>query len=394
LLRLVPALPVFLVIRLLGRFILVRVKPLSSSRIGHYAMDTELYLCERDAGLNVPKRRYVDLFYNEGTPCNAQLAEMWARRLRVWPEWILAGVLRLVRKFPSAAAHEIPDNTQSDRDVNNLLERFSPHLSFTADEERRGREGLKALGIPENAEFVCLIMRDEAYLKAYAPGGRSFDYHRYRNADIANCVEAAEQLAELGYYVLRMGSVVKSPMNAGHRRVIDYATNGMRSEFLDVYLGAKCLCCITCGTGFDAIPMVFRRPLAYVNYAPVGYLLAFLKDAICICKRHWLASEKRWLSLREIFSRGVGFCLSSTCYEANGVILVENTPGEIKGLVMEMVDRLKGTWRAQPEEDALQSRFWEIFPLDATDARGVRIQGKARARYGAQFLRDNPDFLE
>ena len=393
--RLVPALPFFLLIRLLRPFLLVRVNPLSSSRIGHLALDTELYLCEHDAGINVPRQRHVDLFYHDGTPCNAQLATMWARRLHVGPAWLLSGVMRLIRRFPSAAVHEIGGNTQSDRDVNNLLQWFPPHLSFTADEELRGRDALRAMGIPEDGRFICLIVRDEMYLKVTAPGGRRFDYHSFRDADIANYVKAAERLGDLGYYVLRMGSIVKSPMPSGHPYVIDYATSDMRSDFLDVYLGAKCLFCITCGTGFDAIATIFRRPLAFVNMVPIGYLTTFLKGAICLCKRHWLDSGQRWLSLREVVGSGTAFCLSTQCYADHGVTLVENTPEEIEDLLMEMVSRLNGTWRALPEDDALQARFWELYPLDATDATTARpIHGTVLARYGAQFLRDNPGFLE
>ena len=55
--------PAVLVIRLIRPWLLVRLGGLESSRIGHFAANTELYLCERDAGINIPKQRYVDLFY-------------------------------------------------------------------------------------------------------------------------------------------------------------------------------------------------------------------------------------------------------------------------------------------------------------------------------------------
>ena len=44
-------LPVIFIVRIIRPFILIRFGTLCSSRIGHYAANTEIYLCERDAGL-------------------------------------------------------------------------------------------------------------------------------------------------------------------------------------------------------------------------------------------------------------------------------------------------------------------------------------------------------
>ena len=388
-----PALPAFFAMRLLRPWILIRISPLISSRLGHLAANIELYLCERDAGINVPARRHVDLCYFAYTPlANVQLANMLRRHLRIGPAWLLGAVYKLNRVFPGGSIHEVGNNTQHDRDVHNLLERMPPHLGFTPEEELRGKAGLQIIGIPADAEFICLTARDSAYLGAVFPG--NFDYHNYRDVDIQNYVLAVEALAERGYYVVRMGAVVKAPIKSSHPKVIDYATNGMRTEFMDIYLGARCLFCISCGTGFDAIPLMFRRPIAYVNMLPVGYFFTFLKDTVGIFKKHWLVSERRWLSLREIFSRGVGFCMSSTGYEIQGVNVIENTPEEIRSLVIEMLERLKGTWQPWPDDDVLQRRFWEIYPIDARDSSQNRpLHGKIRARHGAQFLRDNLEWL-
>jgi putative glycosyltransferase (TIGR04372 family) len=386
-----------LLMRLLRPWFLIRINPLASDRIGHFAGNTELYLCERTAGINAPKRPYVDLCYFAATPvANEQLAVMWARRLRIWPAWLLGQAFRLNRLLPGAAIHEVGDNTQGDRDVHNLFERMPPFLSFTPEEKLRGQAGLAAMGIPTDGEFICLVARDDAYLKTLSPQRPGhFDYHNYRNVDIQNFVAAAEALADLGYYVIRMGSAVKALINSTHPRVIDYAANNMRSDFMDIYLGATCSFCVSSGAGLDAIPRIFRRPMAFASLLPIGYLLTFEKDSVGICKKHWLTSEQRWLSLKEIFNLGVGYCLASSGYDVKGVEVVENTPKEIRSLVMEMAERIKGTWLGTPDDEALQRRFWEIYPIDARDARGkAPLHGQVRARYGAQFLRDNRDWLQ
>jgi putative glycosyltransferase (TIGR04372 family) len=372
---------------------------LNSSRIGHFATNTELYLCECDAKVNVPQRRYIDLCYFAETPiANIQLARMWRRQLRVWPAWLLHVVLKLNRLCPRGEFHIAGNNTNSDRDVHGLLAQTSPHLSFTAEEEWQGIAGLRSMGIPDDAEFICMAARDSAYLmtpdlKALIPNGDP-TYHNFRDVDAQNLTLAVQALAERGYYVLRMGVVVKKSISIPHPKVIDYATNGMRSDFMDIYLGAKCMFFISCGTGIDAIATAFRKPIANVNYVPVGYFSTYLHGTVGIFKKHWLVSENRVLTLKEIFSSGVGSALASADYEERGVELIENTPEEIKSLVIEMLERLQGTWQPEADDEALQRKFWEIYPSNLRDEVSSRpLHGQVRARCGTQFLRDNPSFL-
>ncbi len=390
----VIALPVVLSLRIIRPWLLVRFGALVSSRIGHFAANTELYLCERDAGINWPIQQHVDLFYYGHMPiCNYQLAKMWKRTLHVWPAWILAPIARINRMVPSGAVHEIGNNTQSDRDVHNLLDKFSPHLEFTAKEDAKGQANLQLMGIPLGAPFVCLAVRDSAYLKHHYGGDCS--YHNYRDSDVQNYVLAAEALADRGYYVIRMGVKVHEAINSAHPKIIDYATNGMRNDFMDIYLGAKCAFCISVGTGFDAVPLIFRRPIAYVNMVPIGYLSTYVNQFVGILKHHFSIKSNKNLSLRDILINGVGFCMATSDYESKGILLIENTPEEIRDLVIEMDERLNKAWQPHEDDDSLQQRFWELFPTDAHDAyRGLPLHGEIRGRFGASFLRNNRWWLQ
>lgn len=394
---LLPATLFFLAMRFLRPWLLIRINPLFSFRIGHFAANTELYLCERDAGINVPKRRYVDLCYYDGRLANKQLATMWGRHIRIWPAWLLGPVYRLNRVFPGGSIHEVGNNTRDDRDVHNLLERMPPHLSFTPEEDLRGKVGLKAMGIRDGSEFICLVARDSSYLKTIAPDGNPdyYNYHDYRDVEVQNYVLAAEALADLGYYVIRMGAVVKAPFNSSHPKVIDYATNGMRSDFMDVYLGAKCKFCISNSTGFDAVPYIFRRPIVYVDHVPLGIVITFSFNFLIITKKHWLRSKGRLMTFREIFDSGAAYFVRSNQYTDMGIDLIESTPEEISAVVLEMEGRLKGTWQTTEEDEELQRKFWNIYPIDARDPDQNRpLHGEIRARFGTHFLRDNWELLK
>jgi len=383
------AVPIVVVIRLIRPWLLVRWDNMPSPRIGHFAANPELYLCERDAGINVPRQRHKDVFFMEQPICNQQLAKMWKRVLRVWPHWIMSVIRRVNLLIPGGRIHQICDDSHSDRDVHNLLDRFSPHLEFTAEEEARGAAELMMMGIPKGAPFVCLIVRDAAYLDDHQP--KDWSYHNYRDTDIQNYVLAAEEIADRGYFVLRMGAKVRDSINSSHLRVIDYAVNGMRSDFMDIYLGSKCAFCISTSTGLDAVPLIFRRPIVFVNMVPLGYLWTFGSKIIGITRHHFAVQKNRELTLKEIFTHGVGFSLRTSDYQLKGIQLIENTPEEILEVVVEMAERLQGTWQPELNDDKLQSQFWEIF---TADAYSLPLHGEIHGRFGSHFLRANGDFLE
>jgi hypothetical protein len=211
LLYVIAALPVVLIIRLLRPFIVIRFRQLFSVHIGHYAGNTEIYLCERDAGINVPSQPFIDIWYHMPFVCNSQLKKMWNRTLHIWPAAVVKPVDQLNRFLPLGEAHIISWRADQVRDVYNLLERTPPHLTFLPEEEEQGQSGLREIGVPEGASFVCFHARDSAYTKTVF---QNFDasYHDYRDANVNNYVLAAEELTIRGYYVIRMGSAVKESL--------------------------------------------------------------------------------------------------------------------------------------------------------------------------------------
>ena len=385
--------PIVIAMRLLRPLLLVRYGILASHRIGHFAGNTELYLCERDAGINVPDRPYIDIFFLEKLVCNQQLLQMWKRHIYIFPlKNIFWSIQHANRLIPGGAIHEVGENTQQDRDVHNLLDQFPAHLKWTIEEENRGRMLLSAMGIPRGSKFVCLIVRDSAYLDAHQPN--DWSYHNYRDSNIQNYSLAAESLVKLGYYVIRMGVRVHGLMGSNHPKVIDYATNGMRSDFMDIYLGANCAFCISTSTGFDAVPVIFRRPIVYVNMVPIGYLATFRHQSLGIVKHHHRREGGQELTMREIFHEGIAFSLRTDSYEQNSIELIENTPEEIRDIVVEMVSMLDVNWQAPSEGEELQSRFNEMYKsLIMEMKRDYQIHGDIRIRFGTNFLSLNRNFL-
>jgi putative glycosyltransferase (TIGR04372 family) len=384
LLAAVAAVPVALLLRALRPLILVRVGGLISHRIGHFAINTELYLCERGAGLHA--RRTFDVFtlYRLEPVCNQQLRRMWGRVLRIWPGASI--VDRVSRLLPGWRAHVVPRG--SDRDRRGLLERFPAHLRFTPEEEERGRAGLREMGIADGAPFVCFHARDAAYLEATLPRGRAgaWSYHGHRDSSIQKSVPAMEELARRGHVALRMGAVVKESLATDHPRIVDYGWK-WRTDFLDVYLSARCRFFVATSAGIGAVAAIFRVPIAFVNYIPLEVVQTWGAHDLAIFKKLWIRGERRFMTCREMLATGASRFERAGQYEALGVEPVEHTPEEITALVVEMDERLSGTWKESAEDPELQARFAALF------APGHEFARRA-PRIGSEFLRQNRFLLD
>jgi putative glycosyltransferase (TIGR04372 family) len=373
-----------LIIRAMRPLVLIRFCRITGARLGNFAADPEFYMCERDLGLQ-PKA--IDIFYYDGDYfCNQQLKPMFDRALRVWQFAMPLEVLN--RKLPGGAAHQvriISRDVWGSRDAARVIPRTGQHLFFTPEEERFGQEELRRIGVPDGAAFICFYGRDSAYLQAAQPSTSGWAYHDFRDVTIENYLPMAEMMTERGYYAIRMGAVVKDRITSNDPMIIDYASN-YRTDFLDVYLGAKCKFFIASTGGLWAIPGIFRRPIAHVNFVPMEQTTSAGSHDLYIPKRLWHRSQKRYLTYPEVFNLGISRFQYSDLYQGADVEPVENTPEDIAAVALEMDDRLNGTWLSNDEDNDLQDKFWShVKPDESFNTLVMPI--------GAMFLRQNKELL-
>jgi putative glycosyltransferase (TIGR04372 family) len=395
------SIPLIILIRLMKPWLLIRWDILTSSRIGHFATDSELYLCRLEAKINIPKQKYIDIFFlNSEWVCNNQLEKMLRRSLLIFPSFLMFPLHRTNRFLnlfiKGGDYHEIGINPDEDRDVYNIVHKYKPHIDFTKSEELMGRKILNNLGIPITAKIVCLIVRDSAYLDRYRElTTRDFNYHKFRDGNIDNYILAAEELAKRGYYVFRMGLKVLKPLKTSNPKIFDYANSKIRSDFMDIYLGAKCTFCISTALGYDAIPFVFRKPIAFV-FMPFGHMRVDSEKDLLITK-HFLNKENRKkLTISEIFDTGVALTFHNEEYEKKGVELKENTPEEIKDFVIEMEERISGNWKETQEDLILQKKFWHVFEknIEKLNLQDSMYGMKKRSKFSATYLKNNQDWIK
>ena len=263
---------------------------------------------------------------------------------------------------------------QVDRDIHNLWEKHAPHLQFTEAEERKGLELLKSLGIPEGAKWVCLIVRDSAFLKKYAPKS-DYSYHDYRDSDIDTYIPACLELVKRGYTIIRMGKIAEKKLAIDHPQVIDYPFHSQESDFGQLYLAANCAFAFGASTGIMAIPQVFLRPTAVVNFVPVEYISSWCKG-VAIWKHH--VKDGKRMSLKEIFDSGAWQYIAAKQFADNGVQLEDNSAQEILDAVIEVEEGVS---------DEVQVDFWQKFPYSISPFNQKPLHGKPRVRIGCEFLK-------
>ncbi len=378
-----------LFIRLSRPVRIFRLAPLRSERIGHFCMNTEVYLSELDEGLH---EAGTDLFYFRDRVSNAYLGRMWTRTIAVCPAW-LSPVPRVAaalgRFLPGRSRHQAPILENDGRDRNGVLAVTKPHLSLTNDERSQGERVLRELGIPEGAEYVCFHVRDAAYLsQQYA--NVDWGYMSHRDAPIESHLPAAVALAERGYWVVRLGSVVEAPLPATHPRVIDYPTSGWRSEFMDIYLGATCRFFFGTDSGVFAIPAIFRRPIVFSSYSMVGAIHTWGWNYIHVPALLRDRADGRLIGYREIADRRLSLLDSDALLEGAGVMIEHSTSDVVTEAVLEMDDRIAGRWEPDSDDDERQRRCWEL--LGPVVEHPVR--GGIATRIGAGLLRKRPELLE
>jgi len=159
---------------------------------------------------------------------------------------------------------------------------------------------------------------------------------------------------------------------------------------MDIYLGAKCDFCLSSGTGFDGITYIFRKPVAYTNLVEFGCMISHHKNNLIITKSFINKKNKKKLSITDIFSSNFEQNLTADKLELNDIELKENSPEEIRDLVIEMDERLNGNWNETKEDLLLQEKFWMIWKENIKRLNlKIPMYGKIKSRFGSKYLREN-----
>ena len=382
-LGLLCAVPLILILWILKPFFWLKLGMLRYSRIGHLAMNTDLFLRRRQLGI-YPDGPYYCFVSHPDNPANRQLLNMWKRLLPIHESRILcyffSGMLPILKRTPFH--QELPNNDEYDIS-DNPLNNAKPSLYFTPDEIEKGRELLKQMNVDyQKDEFVCIFSRDNAYLKNYLPYN-NWNYQNARDSDIDSLIEATKYLIQKGYTVIRIGSVVSKPINFSHEKLIDYPYSEYQSDFLDIFLVANCKFVLSGGSsGLINLACVFDKPLLIVNMAEFEYP-PFGKNCLYTPKKYKYSKTGNYLRIEEAVKLG-SVWIDPASY---GLETEETSPQEILEATQEMIARLENRFEESNESERLNQiykKLWEGSDFCKGEAPvGVGWLKKNRALYSS-----------
>ncbi|MDB4805120.1 TIGR04372 family glycosyltransferase [bacterium] len=247
-----------------------------------------------------------------------------------------------------------------------------PLLSLTQEHLERGQRCLEEMGVPRNAWFVSLHVRDNASYKETSNSGSSI-----RNADSETYLPAIKEIVDRGGWVIRVGDPSMDPLPEMDY-VIDYAHSELRSDWMDIFLSSACRFLVGVCSGPVSIPSTFGVPVIITNVSPLdggGYT----KKDLFIPKMYWSEREDRMLSFEEAFAPPLRACYNNYVLKSLGIRPINNSPEEIQDVVCEMLDRLDCTFVSTEECDRLQKRYADL--AGKYESYGISY------RIGRNFLR-------
>jgi putative glycosyltransferase (TIGR04372 family) len=113
------------------------------------------------------------------------------------------------------------------------------------------------------------------------------------------------------------------------------------------------------GSGPGAVPMCFNKPVAYTNWGPMRQRHWFKSD-IYLPKQYKLITEGRFLTLEERMSDHYGYQESISALRMLGVEVIDNSPEEIKELIIEMIENTNGIQIYSPNQKEKNQYFQAV----------------------------------
>lgn len=341
--------------------------------LGHLAVEPDLFLREKQSlgkkcypVLFAPYRSFIKEQPFSTLVCNPFLLRCWSRHFYVIDNLFLYLLLHPLLKSPIlqySPYHYLAPKTSPEyrkgRDYISIYNEtageqgeFKPLLQLTEEEEKRGKTILKEMGLSEKSWFVCFSAREQGYYTKENQAKSSC-----RNGSIDRLYLSLDEVIQRGGFCIRVGSPLAPPLPSfmQNDHILDYPKSKYHSDFMDVYLAAKCRFSIGMISGLTELPRVFGVPSVLFNIVPFG-TLSPLPSSLHLFKLHKSISGEL-IPFEQCLKSYLASSTMDEDYREFKVELVENEPEEIRDAVVEMLERLDGTACYSIEEENLQEKF-------------------------------------
>jgi putative glycosyltransferase (TIGR04372 family) len=355
-------------------------------KYGHLALEPELALLEIETELKSRGRKFPRIitwwsFGPKKLRANPYLVDKWKEVLRAQPSWWLDALIRVGRKVPLLA---LPLPVLSIQRPMQQLSKTAPRLQFSSMEQTTATIELAKLGMDINKPFVCLVVRDDGHygdvVSSDNPNCLS------PNFDVEQFVQASNDLVTMGYQVVRMGAGKEKPMLSRSPGIFDYAKSAVRSPFLDVYLAAHCAFAVSTQTGPDAVSLLFRRPVCFIDISIFSQF--FFGTNLAFWNPCSLKSDDAMISLREIVTSDKVWAKYAYVLRDQGIDGVRLTSEEIAETVKEFATLFSNDFSLPSQDADLCMKANEQIAA-GMGQKGKEGFGEIQARISPSYLRRN-----
>lgn len=386
----IGALPILVFLWCLRPCIRFRVLIVGVHRFGHLALEPEMWLANKEISSDSPQRKVVDLWSlgSRLSQSNRELANLWKARLRPLPSWCVGALVRGGELAPSLALERPILSIHGPR---NALDRAPRQISQLPSFSPQEVGAFLEHGIDLTRPYVALIVRDSAY---YLQRGEiESAQSSILNADLEKFVSACSQLVELGYQVVRLGgpSPQKLPVLHG---CFDYANSQIRTPRLDVALPSHCNFAIATQTGPDAVALLARRPVLYIDVVRFSQFFFGTSLATWIPVRFEVGSSQQPLSARALCRTNWLSAKDPGEFSDSRLSLVRATSEDIERYVVDYAIGISNPSRNLDDSTERKRLMqWRVATNEIL-ASGMGIWGKERfgditAQVSMQWLREN-----
>jgi putative glycosyltransferase (TIGR04372 family) len=368
--------PLLLAIYVIRPFVKIRFGYFTTGRIGHFALDLGYAIAIN----NSKPKNEINLYYLQDEVSNKQLKIIANRELNISQYYRFFSyayvLLGLRKKILTPHRHSC-----GSRDTKGLMYNSKYNISLLPSENKDAELYMKKYGWTQGEKFICLNVRDSAFFNE-----SQTSRHTNRNSNIEDFEVVVNYLLGLGYWIVRMGKKVETPINIKNSKLIDYGIDQNRSDLLDIWFCKNCEFFVSTGTGVDSVAMMFKKKMVFVNYIPISHIISWTENITVPKKLFWDKSGKE-LSLTECLDHNKALHR----YKEKGINVVGLSPGEIKSVVQEMIMRLNGT-PLTSQQIQNQKKFWDV--MESHDSyrkyHGVR---DPNVLFGNSFIESHPNFL-
>lgn len=354
-------------------------------RISHIAF-LDFYIKFMELGWASKKNIY--LLAPPEVVSNSAYLQQWRKHVEIITDRELIGQLMPLTKLVGdtfSSSFEMPDGkVRWWIDAAGLAqetwekENRSPLLRVDPDLKARGTEVLSKLGLPDQAWYVCLHVRESGF---YGEGDHPA--YTFRNGSIENFQAAINEIVKRGGWVIRVGdpSMTARP---SQNHVIDYAHSRFKSDWMDVFLCASCKFFIGSTSGLYLVPATFGVPCVLVDWA--SYCpRPWFGNHIFVPKRYFSSQRKQFLKFSDIFSEDFRWKV----YDGRALVLdeidvLDSEEEDIAQAVVEMLSKLDGKNTLSANDMMLVDRFDDL-------CRTYHVIGKSKI--STNFLRKHQELL-